>query len=34
MSRDGEDRICQTSVWICKEQAFWLVSAVVLLYPY
>ena len=32
-SRDGEDsRICQTSVWICKEQAFWLVSRVVLLY--
>jgi hypothetical protein len=31
-SRDSEDRICQTSVWICKEQAFWLVSAIVLLY--
>jgi hypothetical protein len=31
-SRDSEDRICQTSVWICKEQAFRLVSAIVLLY--
>jgi hypothetical protein len=31
-SRDSEDRICQRSVWICQEQAFWLVSHVVLLY--
>jgi hypothetical protein len=31
-SRDSEDGICQTSVWICKEQAFWLVGAIVLLY--
>ena len=31
-SQDREDRICQTSVWICKEQAFWLVTGVVLLY--
>ena len=31
-SKDREDRICQTSVWICKEQAFWLVTGVVLLY--
>ena len=30
--RDGEDGICQTSVWICKELAFWLVSPIVLLY--
>jgi len=30
--RDGADRICRTFVWICKEQAFWLVSAVELLY--
>jgi hypothetical protein len=31
-SRDSEDRIRQTSVWICKEQAIWLVGAIVLLY--
>jgi hypothetical protein len=31
-TRDGADRICRTFVWICKEQAFWLVSAVELLY--
>jgi hypothetical protein len=31
-SKDREDGICQTSVWICKEQAFWLVTGVVLLY--
>jgi hypothetical protein len=31
-SKNREDRICQTSVWICKEQAFWLVTGVVLLY--
>jgi len=31
-SKDREDRICQTSVGICKEQAFWLVTGVVLLY--
>jgi hypothetical protein len=31
-SRDSADRMCQSSVWICKEQAFWLVSRVVLLY--
>jgi len=30
--RDGADRICRTFVWICKEPAFWLVSAVELLY--
>jgi hypothetical protein len=26
------DRMCQRSVWICKEQAFWLVSGSVLRY--
>jgi hypothetical protein len=31
-SRDSTDMICKTFVWICKEQAFWLVSGVVLLY--
>jgi len=30
--RGGADRICRTFVWICKERAFWLVSAVELLY--
>jgi hypothetical protein len=30
--RESEGRICQMSVWICKEQAFWLVSRGVLLY--
>jgi hypothetical protein len=31
-TRDGADRISRTFVWICKEQAFRLVSAVELLY--
>ena len=30
--RDGADKICRTFVWICKEQALWLVSTVELLY--
>jgi hypothetical protein len=29
---DSADRICQTSVWICKDHAFWLVSHGILLY--
>ena len=31
-TRDRADRICRTFVWICKEQAFRLVSVVELLY--
>jgi hypothetical protein len=33
-TRDRADRICRKFVWICKEQAFWLVSAVELLYTH
>ena len=28
----GTDRMCQRSVWICKEQALWLVRRVILRY--
>jgi hypothetical protein len=33
-SRDRADRIGRRFVWICKERAFWLVSAVELLYTH